>query len=107
MDIKNLELTENDFKMLVDGLDALPERGMAADIMGSLLEGMLGEKNPEAIAKMKREREDKKRMEDQKKDALKEDVKILQGKLLMFKRWLIENNALTQVNEMIHPNNLR
>lgn len=101
MDIKNLELTENDFKLLIDGLDTLPERGAAGEIMGIMFEGILGEKGPEAKEKAKRERDMRRRDEDVKKDALKEDIRILQGKLLMFKRYLIQMDALKQVNDMI------
>jgi hypothetical protein len=36
-DIKNLELTEQDFQLLVDGLDALPEKGVAGEMMGELM----------------------------------------------------------------------
>ena len=107
MDIKNLELTEGDFKMLVEGLDALPERGMSGELMGMMLEGMLRDKNPEAMEKIKREREAKKRAEEKAKEALKDDIRILQGKLLMFKRYLIEIDGLKQVNDIIHPKDLK
>lgn len=101
MDIRNLELTENDFRLLIDGLDTLPEKGMAGEMIGMLFEGLLTDKNPEAVAKLKAEREDKKRFEENAKQALREEIKILQGKLLMFKRYLIEIDALKQVNELL------
>jgi hypothetical protein len=107
MDIKNLELTENDFKMLVEGLDALPERGMAGEMMGMLLEGMIGDKNPEAMEKYKRTQEAKKREAERAKEVLKDDIRILQGKLLMFKRYLIEIDGLKQVSEILHPKDLK
>lgn len=103
MDIKNLELTEADFKMLVDGLDALPEKGIAGELVGVMIEGMLSDRNPETMARYKREQETKRKAADLAKETLKDDIRILQGKLLMFKRWLIETNALKQVNDLIHP----
>lgn len=108
MHIKDLNLTESDFNMLIEGLDSLPEKGMAGEIMGDLMMGMFTDKNnADAMNKIKAEREQKIQKEKAKKDMFKEDIKILQGKLLMFKRWLIENNALNQVNDILHPNDLK
>lgn len=101
MDIRNLELTENDFKLLIEGLDSLPEKGMAGEIIGMVFEGLLADKNPEAQAKIKADREEKMRSEKHAKESMKEEIKILQGKLLMFKRYLIEIDALKQVNELL------
>jgi hypothetical protein len=36
------------------------------------------------------------------RDALKEDIRILQGKLLLFKRYLIEQDALRQTREILN-----
>jgi hypothetical protein len=97
--IKNLNLTDKDFKMLVDGLDALPHAGrtgeMLMDIMTStVLAGKIGE---EAKKKMDAER----RKEDIKKEMLIEDAKILQGKLLMLKRYLTENRLMNDVDDVL------
>jgi hypothetical protein len=101
MDIKNLELTEQDFQLLVDGLDALPEKGLAGDMMGDLIVGMLGRDNEEGMDKIKREREEKRRIQDLAKQAMKEDIRILQGKLLLLKRWLLQAGALKQANDIL------
>lgn len=101
MDIKNLELTENDFKLLVDGLDCLPDKDAAGQLMGAMIEGMLGDRNPEAMDRFKREQEAKRRIAEKAKEAIKEEIKILQGKLLMFKRYLIQIDALKQVEDII------
>jgi hypothetical protein len=101
MDIKNLELTENDFKLLVDGLDSLPEKGAVVDLVGAMLEGMLGDKNPETQEKFKRDQEAKRRAGEKAKETMREEIKILQGKLLMFKRYLIQIDALKQVEDII------
>lgn len=101
MDIKNLELTEQDFQLLVDGLDALPEKGLAGDMMGDLFLGMLGRDNEEGMEKLKREREEKRRIQDMVKQQQKEEIRILQGKLLMLKRWLLQQGALKQANDVL------
>lgn len=100
MRIKDLELTEQDFKMLVEGLDALPEKGAAGEMMGALLESMIGDKNPEGMEKYKRDQTAKRKSEDMAKEYLRENIRILQGKLLTFKRWLIQQNALKQVDDI-------
>jgi len=103
MKIQDLELTDSDFKMIIDGLDFLPEKGMTGEMMTTLFEGLLSDKSPENMEKLKKEREYRRKKEETTKEQLKEDIKILQGKLLMFKRYLIENNALKQVNDLINP----
>jgi len=85
MNIKSLELTENDFKLLIDGLDCLPEKNASGELFVAIFEGKLGDKNPGDI---------KRRADEIKKEALKDEIRILQGKLLLFKRWLIEQKAL-------------
>ncbi len=44
MEIKDLELVESDFDLLLEGLDALPEKGAMGEVMGALFEGLLGDK---------------------------------------------------------------
>lgn len=103
MEIKDLQLTENDFKLLIDGLEALPNTDMAGEMMVDLIAGIIGEgKKEDQRAREYEQKKNRERAEKEKiKQALKEDIKILQGKLLMFKRYLIEANALHQVNEML------
>lgn len=97
--IKNLNLTEKDFKMLVDGLDALPHTGRTGEVLmdimtSTILSGKIGE---EAKRKMDQERQ----KEAAKKEMLIEDAKILQGKLLMLKRYLTENALMNDVNDAL------
>lgn len=101
MDIKDLELTDQDFQLLVDGLDALPEKGLAGEMIGDLFVGMLGKDNEEGMEKLKREREEKRRKQDILKQQQKEEIRILQGKLLMLKRWLLQQGALKQANDIL------
>lgn len=101
MDIKNLELTEQDFQLLIDGLDALPEKGLAGDIVGELLIGMVCKDDPAAMDKLKWERETKRRLAEIKRTQQIDEIRILQGKLLMLKRWLLQQGALKQANDIL------
>ena len=97
--IKNLNLTEKDFKMLVDGLDALPHTGRTGELLmdimsATILSGKIGDET-------KKKMDAEKRKEQTKKEMLIEDAKILQGKLLMLKRYLTENRLLNDVDEVL------
>jgi uncharacterized protein (DUF1778 family) len=45
-DLQNLSLTENDFKLLVDGLDELPNKGATGEIFSALLSNMVLKDDP-------------------------------------------------------------
>lgn len=99
--IRMLNLTSKDFDLMVAGLDELPNKGIVGDMMGAMLGSMLA-KDDES-----REREIKKRELEMKKkeDAnafLKEEIKILQGKLLMLKRYMQENKLLSEAYDILN-----
>jgi hypothetical protein len=105
MDLRNLQLTERDFQLLVDGLDTLPNKDFAGDIMEGLMMGMLkkdGGDNTQ-LSDFEKKRQAEKLKKERDKEMLKEDIKILQGKLLMFKRFLIQQDALKQVDDILNP----
>lgn len=103
MDIKNLELTERDFQLLVEGLDTLPEKGLAGEMLTEMFVGMIKkEGESEKLTDFERKRQAEKLQKGREKEALKEDIKILQGKLLMFKRYLIQKDALKQVDDILN-----
>jgi hypothetical protein len=103
MDVKNLELTERDFQLLVEGLDTLPEKGLAGEMMTDLFVGMLKmDSDSNEISDFEKKRIAERAKKERDKESLKEDIKILQGKLLMFKRYLIQQDALKQVGEMLN-----
>lgn len=100
-ELQKLNLNEQDFKMIIDGLDALPNTDLAGELMVSLLSGMINKDDPEAQERDKRERANEREKKEIAKAQMREDIKILQGKLLMLKRYLIENNALEKAQEFI------
>lgn len=105
MEIKNLELTERDFQLLIDALDCLPEKGATGELMSSLFIGMMSKDKidtPEYKEYERKKEADRKKAEREKEN-LKEDIRILQGKLLLFKRFLIQQDALKQVDDILNP----
>jgi hypothetical protein len=101
-ELKHLNLTEKDFDLLVEGLDSLPEKGIAGELMGDLLHAMLSKDDSEGKSKFQIEREKKQKDKELKQREMKEDIKILQGKLLMLKRYLIHHGALNETCEIIN-----
>lgn len=98
--IKMLNLTEEDFRLLVDGLDALPDKGAAGEMMGDLMLSLIS-KDKEQEEKLQAERNKRRVAAEANKQLMKENIKILQGKLLMLKRYFQENNILKQAYEVL------
>jgi hypothetical protein len=67
-----------------------------------MMVGMFAKDDPEGMAKLKAEREDRMRKAKAEKMLMIEEVKILQGKLLMLKRYLIEQDAFSQATDIIN-----
>ncbi|KAB8156175.1 hypothetical protein EZY14_002850 [Kordia sp. TARA_039_SRF] len=99
--LKDINLTENDFQLLVEGLEALPEKGVAGDIMGEILMTAFMKDDDQAMSEMKSKREIERREKEKKKQLLTEEIRILQGKLLQMKRYMIANGLITKVHEII------
>lgn len=97
--LKDLELTANDFKLLVDGLDALPYKGQSAEIMGDMMGAALIKDKVELERFMAAR--DKKRMQaDRERETKMEDIRILQGKLLMLKRYMESQDLLKEIGDL-------
>jgi hypothetical protein len=100
--LENLDLTEKDFDLLVQGLDALPEKGAAGEIMVGLLGAMMSKGDDEAKMKFESDREKERKQKEGERLLLTEDIRILQGKLLMLKRYFMENKLLGDAREIIN-----
>ncbi|MGB0521440.1 MAG: hypothetical protein ACPGJS_00700 [Flammeovirgaceae bacterium] len=92
--MKDLDLTEKDFDLLIQGLENLPNKGQIVEFMGDLLGTMLAKDNEQAMDEFKMDREKERQERELKQKELNEDIGILKGKLLMFKRYLKNNKIL-------------
>jgi hypothetical protein len=103
MEIKSLELTDRDFQLLIDALDCLPEKHQAGEMLTDLFVGMIKKDgDADKFDEFERKRATDKLKKEREKEVLKEDIRILQGKLLMFKRFLIQQDALKQVDDILN-----
>lgn len=97
--LKMLNLTEKDFNYLIDALEHLPSKDLAGEMMGVILRISLSgdDLDKEKYLKELRQKEERRKRE---KEGMNEDIKILQGKILMLKRFLIENKIMEDVNRI-------
>lgn len=99
--LEELQLTETDFKLLTDGLDALPNVGMPGEILSTLFEGILTKDDPEMRSKVMSERKKDDKMKAAAKALQLEEIRILQGKLFQLQRYLRMNGLLKQAHETL------
>jgi hypothetical protein len=103
MQIENLDLTEEDFKLIIDGLDCLPSRSLPGSMMIEIIEAIIPTENEDIMEKRKREIDARRQKNDLERQLLIENIRILQGKLLTLKRFLREQGALKEANNIINP----
>jgi hypothetical protein len=103
MNIQDLQLTEQDFDLIISGLNELPNKGFAGLMMGAMLKGIITKDDPEAKAKYELEQKAEQLKVEREKKALDEDISVLKGKLIMLKRFLVTNDALKTVDDIINP----
>jgi len=99
-DLQKLDLSEKDFDLIVDGLENLPNKHVAGHMMGDMIAEMVSRNG--TPTKFKDLLEEKKKKDENERLLLVEDVKILQGKILMLKRYLKQNNALQETFNIIN-----
>lgn len=103
MNIQELQLTEQDFDLIIAGLNELPNKGFAGLMMGAMIKGLITKDDPEAKAKSELEQKAEQLKVEREKKALDEDISVLKGKLIMLKRFLVTNGALKAVDDIINP----
>lgn len=101
MDLQDIQLTEADFDMLIDGLDALPEKGGVGRMLAELTGAMLAGNDPRMKKAVDETLNKDQREKSAKKKQLSEDITLLKSKLIMLKRYLITNGALKTTNKIL------
>lgn len=100
--LENLQLTEEDFTLINQGLDELPNKDRIGEAFADIFIGSLGDKNPELMRKHEMERLKNKKEREAEKILQMENIRILQGKLIQFKRFLKEKGLLQEVEEILN-----
>ena len=92
MDLTKLKLTEEEWEMLIDGVEQLKSKDMVNEMLGSLMETMLLAPKDDATEEEKQKWEERGRMkrldaqmkEDKEKE-YKNKVEMLKAKLVLMK----------------------
>ncbi|HXR85045.1 MAG TPA: hypothetical protein VN722_12085 [Hanamia sp.] len=103
MQIENFDLTEDDFKLIIDGLDCLPTKSFPGTMMIEIIGAIMPDQDEEIMERRKRELDTKFKKQELERQLLIENIRILQGKLLTIKRFLREQGALKEANNIINP----
>ncbi|WP_417365606.1 hypothetical protein [Flavobacterium beibuense] len=90
--IKDIQLTENDFKLIDRALDTLPREGGSVELMEVMLENLIpkGKHGPhleEGWLKFQQNHNKKREQE-------KEEIRLLQAKLITLKRLLKDDGSI-------------
>lgn len=103
-ELQNIDLTDEDFALLMKGLDALPSANLAGELMIDMMKAMTTEaKDEEGRRKILEDRKRDRRKDELAKIELQESILILQAKLLLLKRYLRSQGAFKEANDIIHP----
>lgn len=102
LSVKDLELTNEDFAMLMDALEHLPAKNMGNEILSAMMDATLASRSPQQKAEIERKRKtEAENMRKERNDVI-EQVRLLQAKIIMMKRLLIQENALKEANDILN-----
>ena len=102
-DILSVGLTAEDFETLMEGVDAIPEKGVGKEVLDSVMMlvmgAPLGKNGLEEIKKvcLRRHQESANKMK-----AKEDDLTILKSKLVLLKRLLLTNASVRQANDILN-----
>ena len=102
MTLKDLQLSSRDFDLIKEALQgSIESHEGSSSIANHLIDMLLKDAPLEFRSKIKREFEDKMKKERESRKDKEEEIMILQGKLLMLKRHLYQENALDEINQIL------
>lgn len=98
--MEHFNFTEKDFDMLIEGLDHLPEKDLAATMVTDLLTITMS-KDVNDVKRMLAEKRLKEQQRSGQKELLREEVTILKAKIIQLKRYLIDNKLMNDVQDTL------
>lgn len=102
MTLKDLQLSSRDFDLIKEALQSsIRSQESPSGLANMLIDNLMKDAPPAFRDKIKREFEDKMRKEKHERKDKEEEIMILQGKLLMLKRHLDQENALDEINQVL------
>lgn len=102
-DILSVGLTAEDFDVVLEGLEAIPEKAHLTEMMAGttgMLLGSLG--NDSRRKEMERDMEKKMKEVIARNDARREDLTILKSKVILLKRLLLTNARVREAQDILN-----
>lgn len=101
-EIEKLNFSEADFKLLNEGLEFLPSKDLSGELMIGILSSIMAKDDPDAKAKMDYDRKQERIKSERAKALMIEEIRILQGKILMLQRFLRTNGLLKEAHSYLN-----
>lgn len=102
MNLEDIHLTEEDFNMMIEAIEYLPEKGQMGLMMASLTGKLMAGNDPRAQAAVEKTIKKHEDELEAKKKSRAEDLAILKSKLILLKRFLITNGALAAAQKIVN-----
>jgi hypothetical protein len=96
-ELRQFNFTEEDFKMMFEGLDAIPAKESATELLMSVMIGGMA-RSDEQMKKLQAEITNKNRLGSKFREVHMENIAVLKSKLIMFKRYLQAQDAIDSIN---------
>jgi len=105
MDNSQNELTEEDYELISQGLDHIINQ-QSGGFGNMLIETLIPDDmlDDPRVIKFKKDYAHEARKKEAELNTLKENAKVLQGKIITLKRQRIGNSSLAQVNSILNKN---
>lgn len=100
-DILSVGLTPEDFKTILEGLDAIPGKNIGEELMHVMINAVTAGSR-QNIEDLKRTTINRFREMDRKAKEQSDDLTVLKGKLILLKRLLMSNEAVKTANDIIN-----
>lgn len=107
-ELKNLDFTDKDISLLMDAVELLTKsKSFAPDFLFKQIADSFSTGLPDQLKeKLNREVTNQKEKLQRENEEAKEDLALLKGKLVLFKRFLHQNKLMNEVNSIINnPSN--
>lgn len=99
--IKNIGLTDKDFDMINEALENLPSKDAAGRLFTGLFKTMLI-KDEEKLKEMQKKDSEEEAERKHELKLLKEDIRILQSKIIQLKRIFYNDRLDSEINDALN-----
>lgn len=92
--IKNLELSRQDFDLIIKGLESIAKSESSTEMLQGMFKAILLGDKPDILNEVERKEAIEKAKRKREADIMNENIQLLTGKIIKLKRLLIENDLM-------------